>query len=189
MICVYDCMAHVTKCWRRTYNVHGFVNVPFYYFILKNLPYNAFINHFSKSKRFAKICCKERKYKVRDMRWNIVRHTALLLGFWKRVVWTKAHTLPLCHSACSFRALILLMTINKGRGSFLISGYVSLLWYDGFLYLGLRLWKYENIFAKNDILNQTSIISRDGKVFFLSIAKCNVYTHCCHFKFVKQNST
>lgn len=106
-----------------------------------------------------------------------------------RVVWTKAHTLPLCHSACSFRALILLMTINKGRGSFLISGYVSLLWYDGFLYLGLRLWKYENIFAKNDILNQTSIISRDGKVFFLSIAKCNVYTHCCHFKFVKQNST
>lgn len=96
---------------------------------------------------------------------------------------------PLCHSACSFRALILLMTINKGRGSFLISGYVSLLWYDGFLYLGLRLWKYENIFAKNDILNQTSIISRDGKVFFLSIAKCNVYTHCCHFKFVKQNST
>lgn len=106
-----------------------------------------------------------------------------------RVVWAKAHTLPLCHSACSFRALILLMTINKGRGSFLISGYVSLLWYDGFLYLGLRLWKYENIFAKNDILNQTCIISRDGKVFFLSIAKCNVYTHCCHFKFVKQNST
>lgn len=45
------------------------------------------------------------------------------------------------------------MMINKGRGSFFILGYVSLLWYDGFFYLGLRLWKYENIFVKNDILN------------------------------------
>lgn len=77
----------------------------------------------------------------------------LLLGFWKWVVWIKVYIFFLCYLVCSFRVLIFLMMINKGRGSFFILGYVSLLWYDGFFYLELRLWKYENIFVKNDILN------------------------------------